>query len=85
MMEKHSVTIENREKIIITDVTSLDTFDEEEVCADLSEGGIIIKGRKMHIQQLDLETGTAVIMGEISAVTYVQKKKGKGRICKFLK
>ena len=85
MMEKHSVTIENREKIIITDVISLDTFDEEEVCADLNEGGIIIKGRKMHIQQLDLETGTAVIMGEISAVTYVQKKKGKGRICKFLK
>ena len=85
MMEKHSVTIENREKILITDVISMDTFDEEEVCADLSEGGIIIKGQKMHIQQLDLETGTAVIMGEISSVTYVQKKKGKGRICKFLK
>ena len=84
-MEKHSVTIENREKITITDVVSLDTFDEEEVCADLSEGGIIIRGHKMHIQQLDLEAGITVIMGEVTAVTYVQKKKGKGRICKFLK
>lgn len=84
-MEKHSITIENRERMTITDVVSLDTFDEEEVCADLSEGRIIIKGRKMHIQLLDLEAGTAVIMGEISEVTYVQKKKEKGRICKFLK
>lgn len=84
-MEKHSVTIENRGKITITDVVSVDTFDEEEVCADLSEGGILIKGKGLHIQMLDLEEGTAVITGEVSAVTYVQKKKGKGKICKFLK
>lgn len=84
-MEKHSVTIENRERVTITDVVSLDTFDEEEVCADLSEGGMVIKGKKMHIHLLDLEAGTAVITGEVSDITYVQKKKGKGRICKFLK
>ncbi len=84
-MEKHNIVIDNREKISITDVKSVDTFDEEEICADLSEGGLVIKGRQLHIQMLDLEVGTAVITGEISQLSYVQKKADKSLIKKLLK
>jgi sporulation protein YabP len=84
-MEKHSVVIENRGRITVTDVVSLDTFDEEEVCADLSEGRILIKGKRLHIQKLDLEEGAAVVMGDISSVEYMQKKKERSRVCKLFK
>lgn len=84
-MEKHSIVIENREKISITDVRSVDTFDEEEICANLSEGGLTIRGRQLHIQMLDLEAGNAVITGEISQLSYMQKKSEKGLIKKILK
>ena len=84
-MEKHSVVIENRGRITVTDVVSLDTFDEEEVCADLSEGRILIKGKRLHIQKLDLEEGAAVVMGELLSVEYIQKKKERSRICKIFK
>ncbi len=85
MMEKHSVNIEDRSKITITDVKSVDTFDEEEVCADLSDGGIVIKGSGMHIHLLDLEAGTAVVAGRIDSVTYTRKKSDKNPIRRFLK
>lgn len=84
-MEKHSVNIENREKITITEVKSIDTFDEEEVQAELTEGGLVIKGKRLHIHMLDLEEGSAVITGEISALTYTRKKAEKTLIRRMLK
>jgi sporulation protein YabP len=72
-MEKHNVTIENRGTITITDVGGIDTFDEEEVCIQLSEGGMIIKGKNLHIQKLDLDSREAIIAGEITALTYMKK------------
>lgn len=84
-MDKHTVTVENREIITVTDVKSVDAFDEEEVCADLSEGGIIIKGKRLHIHKLDLEEGIAVIMGEMTSMTYVKKKADKSLKRKLFK
>lgn len=84
-MEKHNIVIDNKEKISITDVKSVDTFDEEEICANLSEGGLVIKGRQLHIQMLDLDAGTAIITGEISMLSYVQKKTEKSLMKKLLK
>lgn len=86
-MENHTITIDNREKITVTEVADIDNFDEEEICANLKTGGITIKGKQMHIQMLDLADGKAVITGEITALIYTQKKdKGeKGFIRKILK
>lgn len=84
-MEKHMITIDNREKITITDVKSVDAFDEEEICAELSEGGLVVKGKQLHIQLLDLDCGNAIISGEIATVSYTQKKSEKNLIKKLLK
>lgn len=84
-MEKHSVVIECREKITITDVVSVDTFDENEICMQLGEGGLLIKGRKLYIQELSLDSGSAVITGEVAELAYIQKKAEKGLLKKILK
>lgn len=84
-MEKHSVSIENREKITITDVRSVDTFDEEEVCIELTEGGLELKGKNLHMHMLDPEEGTAVITGEITTVSYVKKKAGRNLVQRLFK
>ena len=84
-MEKHTVTIENREEIAVTAVTGIDTFDEEEVCVQLTEGGLIIKGRNLHIQRLDLDAGEASLSGEISSLIYTKKSTEKKMLKKFLK
>ena len=84
-MEKHSIVIDNREKISITDVRSIDTFDEDEICAQLGEGGLIVRGRQLHIQELSLDTGEAVITGEISELSYIKQKSEKNLLKKLLK
>lgn len=84
-MERHNVTIENRETMTITDVRGIDTFDEGEVCIQLGEGGIIIKGKNLHIQKLDLDAGESVIAGEISALTYMKKGPDKKLLRKLKK
>lgn len=86
-MENHVITIDNRERITITEVADIDNFDEEEICASLTAGGLLIKGKGLHIKMLDLGEGKAVITGEINALSYTQKKdrSEKGIIRKILK
>lgn len=86
-MENHVITIDNRQKITVTDVADIDNFDEEEICANLKEGGLLIQGKGLHIQMLDLADGKAVITGEINSLAYRQKKdKGeRGLLRKILK
>ena len=86
-MENHVITIDNREKITVTEVADIDNFDEEEIWANLKTGGLLIKGKGLHIQMLDLGEGKAVITGEINSLAYTQKKdkSEKGLIRKILK
>lgn len=86
-MENHVITIDNRQKLTVTEVADIDNFDEEVICANLKEGGLLIQGKGMNIQMLDLAEGKAVITGEINSLTYKQKKdKGeKGLLRKILK
>ena len=52
-MDSHYITIENREKLILSQVSDVDAFDEETLWANLKEGGIEITGEKLNIEKLD--------------------------------
>lgn len=86
-MESHSVTIDNRITTTITDIKEIDSFDEDEVRATLNKGAMIIKGKELNIQSLDLTEGRAVISGTVDSLMYVKvKEKGeKGFFAKILK
>ena len=86
-MENHTVTIENREIINVTDIKEIDSFDEDEVRATLGRGAMIIKGAKLHIQMLDLTEGRAVIAGTVDSLMYVKvREKGeKGFFSRLMK
>lgn len=86
-MENHVVTIDNRQRISITDISEIDSFDEEEIRASLNDGAMIIRGEKLHIQTLDLAAGRAEIAGVINSLMYVRvREKGdKGFLSKIMK
>ncbi len=80
-MENHYISIENREKITISQVADVDAFDEATLWANLSEGSVEITGRNLNIEKLDLSEGTLVVTGTICSVTYTDKtvkKAGRG-------
>ena len=86
-MENHLVTIDHRETLTVTDIKEIDSFEEEEVRATLVSGAMIIRGKKLHIRMLDLDSGRAVIVGIIDSLMYVRvREKGeKGFFARLMK
>ena len=75
---KHTLFLENREVMELGGIKSVGAFNEEEVNASCDWGDILIKGSSLHIEVLDLETGTLKIRGKISAFVYSEASKTKG-------
>ena len=86
-MDSHVVNIDNREKISITGVTDIESFNEEVILLILKNGGLIIKGEGLHVQKLDLDEGEVFISGAIGSAVYTEKKdkQEKGFLKKILK
>ena len=76
-MENHCIEIENKKRICVTEVTSVEAFDEETILTNLREEGLIISGKNLHIEALDLEEGKLVAEGEIESLSYTKKKTEK--------
>jgi len=70
----HSVYIESRNRMVVTDVADVDTFTEETILLTIDKGGLVIKGQNLHIQRLDLEEGKVVITGFVQSAVYTEKK-----------
>ena len=86
-MDTHVVNIDNRERISVTEVTDVESFDEATILLSLKNGGLIIRGENLHIQKLDLEEGRVLITGSIGSAVYTEKKdrQERGFLKKILK
>lgn len=78
-MENHYIQMENKNRITVTEVTGVDAFDEETILANLRDCGLVVSGKNLHIEELDLEEGKLVAAGEIESLTY-SKKREKTRL-----
>lgn len=77
-MENHYIQLENKQRMTVTAVTAVDAFDEETILADLKEESLIISGKNLHIEILDLEEGKMAASGEIESIVYTKKKSSRG-------
>lgn len=86
-MDAHVVNIDNRERITVTEVADIESFNEEIIFLALKNGGLIIRGENLHIQKLDLEEGRVLIYGSIGSAVYTERKdkQEKGFLKKILK
>ena len=81
----HSVIIENRASISFTGVKDMGSFDEQAVVLITDYGEIHLRGSKLHINKLSLETNEVDIDGEIEAVIYTQNKQSGGLFNKLFR
>ncbi len=75
---QHSAQMENREKINLTGVLSVESFNECEVTAITSAGPMTVFGSGLHITRLDLDSGHLWIEGELGGLEYHQQMQKKG-------
>ena len=66
----HKVTIEGIERISITSVEDVDSFNENEVIFLTGVGMMTVLGEELHISKLNLEEGLLVVDGIIQTVDY---------------
>jgi len=75
----HKVVIDSREKVIITAVEDVDSFNENEVILLTNHGFITISGEDLHISKLNLEEGQLVISGTIQSVDYADHEEERSK------
>jgi sporulation protein YabP len=69
----YQLVMENREKLTITGVRKVQSFDPKEIILDSGNGILSVKGDQLGINQLDLEHGVVDIQGRIDSLNYLRQ------------
>lgn len=72
-----NLVLENREKLSISGVNDVLSFDDQIVMVDTELGLLTVKGENLRISKLSLDTAEVIIDGEISCLSYSQSKQDK--------
>ncbi len=72
--KRHSISLENREKLTITAVEDVVSFDEEKVIVDTSMGLMTVHGSEFRIHKLNVDDGQLVIEGMIDEIQYSENR-----------
>ena len=79
-----NLIIENREKISISGVLDVESFDDENIILHTELGVLIIKGEEFHINKLNIDSGELVIEGMVYSCTYTDDDGSRGKGMGFL-
>jgi len=72
-----NVILENREKLTITGVLDVLSFDDLVVIVETELGLLTVKGENLHINKLSIDTSEVIVEGDISSLTYSQNNQEK--------
>lgn len=79
-----SLTLDNRKKLSLTGVEDVLGFNDETVNVKTTLGDLAIKGSKLHISKLNLDTGDVEIDGVVDLIHYSQSKSEKSFMQRLL-
>lgn len=75
-----NIILEGRERLSISGVTDVLSFDEGEVVAETGLGLLMTSGADLHVERLSLDTGELVLTGRIDSLEYAGDRKTKGSL-----
>jgi sporulation protein YabP len=71
---RHRLVLDNREKIDISGVIHVDSFDDQEIILETELGLLAMRGEDLHIKHLNLEQGELVIEGYLLELAYSEER-----------
>lgn len=74
----HKLTLEGRNKLSLTGVTDVGSFDETAAVLETARGSLIVRGRGLHVEQLNLEAGEVRLTGEVDSLCYEENRETQG-------
>ena len=86
MTAHHSVILQDRASLELSGVTDVDSFDENEISLYTTLGEMVIRGKALHVNTVNVDTGASVrdvdtgdmqIDGDIHSIVYGDKDRKK--------
>ena len=75
---KGNLILEGRERLSISGVEDVISFDENEIIAETSLGTMVTRGGELHVERLSLDTGELIINGRIDSLEYLGDGRSRG-------
>lgn len=69
-MEENNIVIENREKMTISGVTDVLSFDDQIIIVETNLGLLTVKGENLKINKLNIDTSDFSLNGNITGISY---------------
>ena len=74
---KHDVLIKSRQRMEMTGISDVTSFDEVEIVVQTGNTGVSIEGENLKIEKFNSENGELVLNGIINGLFYYSKKPEK--------
>ena len=74
----HHLILEDREKLTVSGVSEVESFDENTIVMDTARGTLIVRGEGLHIEKLSLDGGDLKVEGSVESLTYEESAREKG-------
>ena len=83
-----NIVLENREKLSISGVLDVLSFDDQIIIVETELGLLTVKGEDLRINKLSIDTSEIIVNGNIMQIAYSEntmEKKGEGIFSKIFK
>ncbi|NJD01057.1 MAG: sporulation protein YabP [Ruminiclostridium sp.] len=65
-----NLILENRERLSVSGVIDVESFNDESVIVDTELGALIVRGADLHINKLNIDSSELSIEGDIMSCEY---------------
>lgn len=73
----HNLILEDRKVMSLTGVTDIDNFDDKSIKLYTELGELVVQGRDLRVNELNVETGSLCVEGDIWSLVYGDKSTRK--------
>ena len=76
--------LENRNKLTVSGVSEVESFDENAIVLETSQGMLVIRGEALHLKSLSPKDAAVVITGTVHSLVYEELRKKGGFLHRLL-
>lgn len=66
----HHLILEDRQRLSVSGVEEVESFDETAIVMHTTQGALVIRGENLHIEKLSLDGGDLKVEGDVDSLTY---------------
>ena len=77
-LSEHKLTLHDRQKLTMTGVTEILSFDDTAVALQTQLGMLTVHGQQLQLKTLSVENGQVDVQGQIQALIYEENQKTGG-------